>query len=65
MSGLMAFGPTVGIPIVRGDCGGVWLCWYPSKCRGDCGGCEIGFVVTPLSEEVIVGELALRLIPPV
>ena len=29
----------VGIPLVRGDCGGVWLCWYPSRCRGDCGCC--------------------------
>ena len=41
----------VGIPLVRGDCGGcvdiplvrgdygeVWLCWYLSKCKGDsCG----------------------------
>ena len=28
------------IPLVRGDCGGVFeFRWYPCKCRGDCGWC--------------------------
>ena len=38
----------------------LWLWAFPSKCRG---GYAIGFVGIPLSEEVIVGVLALRLIP--
>ena len=29
----------------------LWLCAFPSKCRG---GCAIGFVGIPLSVEVIV-----------
>ena len=24
--------------LCRGDCGGVWVCRYPSKCKGDCVG---------------------------
>ena len=40
-------------PLVRGDCVDIPLV------RGDCGGC-IGI---PLSEEAIVGVLALSLIP--
>ena len=35
--------------------------WYPSKCRGDCW-C-FGFEPYPSSVEVIVGVLALSLIP--
>ena len=31
---------------------GVWLCAYPSRCRGDCW--SLGFVPIPLSVEVIV-----------
>ena len=45
----------VGTPLVRGDCGG---CVDIPLVRGDCGGCA----VIPLSEEVIVGELALSYI---
>ena len=41
------------IPLVRGDCVDIPLV------RGDCGGC----VDIPLSEEVIVGVVALSLIP--
>ena len=41
------------LPLVRGDC--VIICLV----RGDCGGC----ISIPLSEEVIVGVLALSLIP--
>ena len=46
------------IPLVRGDYGGVWLCWYPSKCRD---GSAIGFVGISLSVDVIVFGLALCL----
>ena len=38
----------------------LWLCAFPSKCRG---GCAIGFVALPISVEVIVVGLALCLIP--
>ena len=38
----------------------LWFYAFPSKCRG---GCAIGFVIIPLSEEVIVGVLAWSLIP--
>ena len=41
------------IPLVRGDCFVIPLI------RGDCGGC----VGIPLNEEVIVGVVALNLIP--
>ena len=50
----------VGIPLsVEVIAEELALC-LPSKCRG---GCAIGFVVIPLSEEVIVGVVALSHIP--
>ena len=44
----------------RGDCGGVWFGWYPSKCRGDCDCWSVGFEPYPSIDGLILFWLSVH-----